>query len=402
MDIVTLTTFFPNSADRQRAVFVENLVRAMQRICRITVIAPVPITPPVRWVHHWYAQSQIARKESINGIEVSHPRIIVVPKLGWLSGVGYFLGIMLVLRRARKKTRQLVVHVHCAYPDGVGVALAARALGLPYVITAHGSDINVYAGRHGLRGQIRWAMRGANGIIAVSRDLEGKIRTLLKNDAPKVEYIPCAGYDPSLFFPHESREIRNQLETAMNGRLAVFVGKLVPIKGVNILIDAWARLHHSGAVTESDQLVIVGEGKCREALEGQVSDAGLGDCIRFLGAIPHPEVSRWIAAADVLCLSSHNEGTPNVIVEALACGVPVVATRVGGVPEIVSEGVNGRLVKPGDPAEFAQVIQSVLAQVWDREAIRRSVAHLTWDIIAEKNCRFLQSVTQEVTNGSLA
>ncbi len=377
-------------------------MRAMQRMCQITVVAPVPFTPPVRWVHHWYAQSLIARNESINGIKVSHPRFIVLPKLGWLSGVGYFLGTMLVLRRARKKTKQLVVHVHCAYPDGVGGALAARVLGLPYVITAHGSDINVYAGRPGLRGQIRWAMRGANGIIAVSRDLEGKIRALLKNDAPKVEYIPCAGYDSNLFFPDETRHIRKQLDTAMSGRLAVFVGKLVPIKGVNILIDAWDRLHRSGAVTESDQLVIIGEGKCREALEAQMSDAGLESCIRFLRAIPQSEVSRWIAAADVLCLSSHNEGTPNVIVEALACGVPVVATRVGGVPEIVRDGVNGRLVKPGDSAEFAQMIQNVFAQVWDRKAIRRSVAHLTWDIIAEKNCRFLQSVTHEVTNGSLA
>ncbi|MHB8624061.1 MAG: glycosyltransferase family 4 protein [Sulfuricaulis sp.] len=402
MDIITLTTFFPNSADRQRAVFVENLVRAMQRMCRITVIAPVPITPPFRWVRHWYTQTQIAWKENINGIEVRHPRIIVIPKLGWLSGVGYFLGIMPILRRVRKKSGKLVVHVHCAYPDGVGVALAARVLGLPYVITAHGSDINVYARRYGLRRQIRWAMRGAKGIIAVSHDLEGKIHRLLRSDVPNVEHIPCAGYDPGHFFPRESRMIRNQLGITTQGRLAVFVGKLVPIKGVNILIAAWARLHDSGAVTESDQLVIIGEGKCREALEGQVSDAGLIDRVRFIGSIPHHEVSRWIAAADTLCLSSHNEGTPNVIVEAMACGVPVVATGVGGVPEIVIEGVNGRLVKPGDPAEFAQAIQRVLTQVWDREAISRSVAHLTWDIIAEKNCRFLDRVTREVSNGPLA
>jgi teichuronic acid biosynthesis glycosyltransferase TuaC len=400
--ILTVTTFFPNSADRQRAIFVENLVRSMRRLCRVDVIAPVPFAPPVRWMHGWYTQSRIPREESIDGIKVLHPRFVVIPRLGWLSGLGYFLGILPVLRRARKQNRQLMIHVHCAYPDGVGVALAARALGLPYVVTAHGSDINVYAGRRGLRAQIRWALRGAVGVIAVSRDLERKIRNLLNGSKTRVTCIPCAGYDPKLFLLHHSQEIRQRAEAGVKGRLIIFVGKLVPIKGVDILIDAWAKLHHAKAVAETDQLVIIGDGKCRKTLEQQVSSAGIERHVRFLGTIPHPEVSRWLAASDALCLTSYNEGTPNVVVEALASGVPVVATRVGGVPEIVTEGVSGTLTEPGDPEAFASAIRDTLSRAWDREAIRRSVEYLQWGAIAERNCKFLQGVMSEITNGSLA
>ncbi len=374
----------------------------MRRLCRVDVIAPVPYAPPVRWVHGWYTQSRIPREESIDGIKVLHPRFVVIPRLDWFSGLGYFLGILPVLRRARKQNGQLVIHVHCAYPDSVGVALAARALGLPYVVTAHGSDINVYAGRLGLRAQIRWALRGAIGVIAVSHDLETKIRDLLSGSKTRVTCIPCAGYDPKLFLLHQSQEVRQRVDTGMKGRRIVFVGKLVPIKGVDILIGAWARLHQTKAVAETDQLIIIGDGKCRKTLEHQVSSAGIERHVRFLGTIPHPEVSRWLAAADALCLTSYNEGTPNVVVEALASGVPVVATRVGGVPEIVTDGVNGTLTESGDPEAFASAIRDTLSRVWDREAIRRSIEHLQWGVIAERNYKFFHGVMNEITNGSLA
>src|SRR3989344_1157910 len=259
MEILVVTTFFPNSIERQRTVFVENLVRAMGRLCPVNVIAPVPYAPPIRWAPDWYAQSRIPRDEDIDGIRVMHPRFAVIPKLGWLSGLGYFLGILPALRRARMSNRRLVVHAHCAYPDGVGVALAARVLNFPYIVTCHGSDINVYAERRGLRAQIRWALSGAAGVIAVSRDLERKIRNLLDGHATRIAYIPCAGYNPDVFIARAPHETREQLGIAASGRLVVFVGKLVPIKGVDVLIDAWARLCRGGVVTAVDQLIIIGE-----------------------------------------------------------------------------------------------------------------------------------------------
>lgn len=402
MRIVEVTTFFPNSADRYRAVFVENLVRAMRSRCAVSVVSPVPYALPLRFLPRLRAQSRIGREEDVDGIRVLHPRFLVVPKVNWLSGFSYFVGVLPLLYRLVREQKPELLHVHCAYPDGVGGALAARALGLPYVVTVHGSDINVYATRRGLRSQIRWALRGAIGVIAVSRDLEAKVRRLLHGAATPLSCIPCAGFDAGTFFPRPKAESRAALGLGQRARVVMFVGQLVPVKGVDLLVEAWARLHRGRAVGSEDRLVIIGDGRCRADLERRVATAGICENVRFIGTVPQAEVSRWIAASDLLCLPSHNEGTPNVIVEAFASGVPVLATRVGGVPALVSEGVNGLLVPPGQAGALADELAQGLSRTWDVQTIRQSVAHLTWANIAAKNCEFIDSVIGEARRVSLA
>jgi teichuronic acid biosynthesis glycosyltransferase TuaC len=395
MRVATVTTFFPNSADPHRAVFVANLVRAMRRRCEVDVISPVPFAPPLRAFPAWYAQSRIPRRESIDGTDVDHPRFLAVPKADFTSGLTYALAVLPALRRL--DARGLVVHAHCAYPDGVGVALAARRLGLPYAITAHGSDINVYARRRLLRWQIRRAMAGAAAIIAVSSDLRGKLSGLLGPAAAvaRLHHVPCAGYDPAVFFPRERPALRQALGLAPGGRLALFVGQLVPIKAVDRLIEAWRRLHAEGRVGAADRLVLVGEGRCRAELEAQARAGGVADRVTFAGALPQAAVARWMGAADLLCLPSRNEGTPNVVVEALASGVPVVASRVGGVPELVADEDTGLLVPPGDASALAGAIAGALGRAWDPERVRLTVAHLTWERIAAQTVACLSEIERD-------
>lgn len=402
MRIVAMTTFFPNSVDRHRAVFVENLVRAMRSRCAVSVVSPVPYTPLLRFLPRLRAQSRIGYEEDIDGIPVLHPRFLVIPKVNWLSGFSYFVGVFPLLHRLVREQRVDLIHVHCAYPDGVGGALVARALGLPYMVTAHGSDINIYATRRSLRSQIRWALRGATGVIAVSRDLETKVRRLLHGATTPLNCIPCAGFDTSTFFPRPKVKSRAALGLGRYARVVVFVGELVPVKGVDLLVEAWAKLQQGRVVGSEDQLMIIGDGRCRAGLERYVAAAGIGENVQFIGAVPQVEVSLWIAASNLLCLPSHNEGTPNVIVEALASGVPVVATRVGGVPELVSEGVNGLLVPPGQAGALTEGLAQGLSRTWDEQTIRQSVAHLTWTNIAAKNCEFMDLVIGEARCVSLA
>ena len=402
MRILAVTTFFPNSADRHRAVFVKNLVRAMREHGPISVISPIPYAPAFPRIARWRALRRIERRENQDGMEVLHPRFLVLPKIWWFTGFGYFLGIFRLLRQWKLSHGPFLVHAHCAYPDGVGVALAARLLGLPYVVTAHGSDINVYASAGTLRPQIRWALAGADGLIAVSAELAAKINHLLQGAAKRSECIPCAGFDPAVFFPRPAGESRGALQIGARARVVAFVGELVPIKGVEFLVDAWATLQRRGFLGNQDLLAIIGDGKCRAELERRVEDAGIRSRVRFTGAIPQAEVSRWIAASDLLCLPSRNEGTPNVVVEALACGIPVVSTRVGGVPALVRDGVNGLLVPPGNPDALADALAAALSRSWDRNRVRESVAHLTWATIAEKNWQFLESVNREAQRASVA
>jgi glycosyltransferase involved in cell wall biosynthesis len=381
--IVVVTTFFPNGAFPHRTVFVRNLVRAMRARTSVEVIAPVPYAPPAIGVARWRKLRTVPAHEEVDGLAIAHPRYIAVPGLDALSGVTYAVGVMGALRRRLRARGPFLLHVHCAYPDGVGAAHVARRLGVPYVITAHGSDINVYAEKPLLRPQIRGAFAGARGVIAVSRALEAKIAAM--GAGMPLERIGCAGFDPTLFAARDGDAARAALGVDRAARVVLFVGNLVAVKAVDVLLQAWAAL---GADTRA-RLVIVGDGVNRGALEAQARPlAG----VTFLGARPQAEVAAWLSVANALVLPSHHEGMPNAVVESLASGVPVVASRVGGIPELVEEGVNGLLVAPGDAPALAKALATALERDWNREAIRASAAHLTWDALAEKNMEFLARV----------
>ena len=391
MRVIVVSTFFPNAADPRRAVFVANLVRAMRHLCELNVISPVPLAPPLRCVPRWYHLSQVATEASFDGMLIRHPRFVVVPRVPWFTGLTYALSISALLRRLRTSREAVVVHGHCLFPDGVGVALAARWLGLPYVLTAHGSDVNVYAGNPPLRPQIAWALRRARGVVAVSRALQQQIVQLAGGEGPRVEHIPCAGFAPAQFGPEDRLEARSLLGLATTGRVVLFVGELVPIKAVDRLLVAWAYLRDTGFLARDDRLVIVGEGECRRDLEAQAGALGVAPSVRFQGPVGHGDIPRWMRASNLLCLVSRNEGTPNVVVEALASGLPVVATPVGGVPELVIDGFNGLLVDSDGEDDVARTIRLALERDWEPQTLRASVAHLTWDELAERNVRFISS-----------
>lgn len=369
----------------------KNLVNAMHKQVKISVVAPVPYAPPFPKRARWLAQRRIPFSEQIGEIYVEHPRFVALPKIEWLTGVGYFLNVVRMLSGRIRKLQPDVIHVHCGYPDAVGVALAARVLGIPYVITLHGSDINVYATHRLLRPQIRWALKGASGVIAVSNVLAAKVRILTTGRVSHLVTIPCAGFDPNLFYERPSAESRSTVGIHDSVRLIVFVGHLVPVKGIEFLIDAWGLLMNRNAATVA-RLIIIGEGNCREPLERRAKHLSATTNITFTGVLSQEEVSTWIAASDLLCLPSLNEGTPNVVVEALATGIPVVASRVGGIPALIKDDENGKLVPPCDALALANAIEEVLSRQWSRSVIRSSVAHLTWDALAEKNITFIESV----------
>ncbi len=385
--IAVVTTFFPNAIAPQRTMFVRNLVSSMRSSCEVLeVVAPLPYAPPFTANRRWRDLRSVPDHEVVDELKVSHPRFVAVPGLQVLNGLTYGVRVLFELWRLKRERGDFVVHGHCAYPDGVGVALASRLLRLPYAITAHGSDLNVYAQRRALRPQISWALRGATGIVAVSAALQSRVFELLtgKVHCRQTAHIPCAGFDPNIFVPPAERK-----QDLSEGRIVIFVGHLVPIKGIPFLIQAWLQLSAEGKVTARDRLLIVGDGPERASLEALAQSTTETAPIEFTGALAPREVATRLAAARLLCLPSLNEGTPNVIVEALASGIPVVASRVGGIPDLVQPGVNGFLTAPGDVGQLADALTIVLERTWSREEVRRSVLHLTWDELARRNVNFL-------------
>jgi len=391
---VVLTTFFPNSGDPHRTVFVRNLVEAMSRRCAIDVVAPVPLRP-------WrIGRRSVPASEVDRGIRLLHPQFLSIPGLQWLSGCSYFVATLGVLRRLRRTIGPFVLHAHCAYPDAVGAALAAKLLRLPLVVTVHGSDINIVARKLLLRGQIRWALRSAAQVVAVSATLADRVAALTGR-VERIACVPCAGHNPAVFRPRERADARAALRLPAHAKVAIYVGQLVPVKGVDVLIRAWGILAGHPARAAA-RLVVVGAGGEREALMQLAIREGVEARVAFVGVLPQAEVADWLAAADVLCLASRSEGMPNVIVEALASGVPVVASSVGGIPEIVADGRNGILVPPGDPERLAAALVEALTTTWDRGVVCASVAHLTWERLAERNVQLLRRVATEATHARAA
>jgi glycosyltransferase involved in cell wall biosynthesis len=397
--VVVVTSFFPSSVDPQRTVFVKNLVAAMRALREVIVLAPSPRRP-------WpavFGGPLPARSETIEGIPVTRPRYLAVPGLGWLSSLTYFCAIARALKALRRERGEFVIHAHCAYPDGVAAAAAARWLGVPCVVTAHGSDINVHSAQPLLRPQIAWALKRAAAVVAVSGALAAKISAITRDASTEVVCIPCAGYDPRVFAMRERSRLRVRLGLAADARLIVYAGQLVALKQVNVLVEAWRRLFAEGRLLAADRLVVAGAGPMRAALERQVRDAGLDVSVIFTGSIPQSQLSSWVAAADALCLPSRSEGMPNVIVEALASGVPVVASRVGGIPELIIDGVNGLLVAPGDPQALAEALARCITMRWSPESVRSSVEHLTWSALARRNLDLIDAVVASKTrNASVA
>ena len=387
--VVLVTTFYPNANEPARAVFVENLAIALGSLLPLQIIAPVPLAPPMG---RWRRLGRLPREESRKGIQVAHPRFVVVPRMGVLTGLTYTLGILVPLARLARSHRRLVVHAHCAYPDGVGVALAARLLGLPYVVTCHGSDLNVYSHRRGLSAQIGWALRGAARVIAVSEGLQRRAAALMgPGGAARISTIPCAAVNAEVFNTSADRRLlRRRLELVEDARIIVFVGELVPIKGVDTLLAAWGHLISSGRLRAEDTLLIIGSGREEAALRRQAG--AFGSQVRFLGTLSQHDLAAWLRASDLLCLPSRNEGTPNVVIEALASGIPVVASRVGAIPALVQQGRTGFVVDPGDSRALAEALHQCLDQHWDEREIAASVAGFTWPQIAKSNADILNRV----------
>ncbi len=383
MNILVFTTLWPNSEQPNFGVFVKNRIAALAKLkdVKVRVVAPVPYFPrrlqssfiPA----HWRLTARIPDRELIAGIETFHPRHLVTPK------VGMTLYSRWMARGAEKLARRLhaeqpidVIDAHYVYPDGHAAALLGDRLKIPVVITARGTDINLFSRMPLIRPMIRQALTRAKGVIAVSGALKERI-VELGIEPGKVAVI-CNGVDRSVFFPKDRAESRRQLGLDAGSQIVITVGALVPLKGIDRLIDAMALLSD-----EQAQLYVIGEGPERAALEARIAKKNLADRVFLAGSRPQSELAEWYSAADVFCLGSSREGCPNVVIEAMACGTPVVATDVGGVRELVSGPEYGRIVSSPTPESFAGEIRVALESQWNRDEIAAFGGSNSWDDVAK-------------------
>ena len=380
MNILTFTSLFPNNVRPHHGIFIKERMTRVAALpgAVVRVVAPVPWFPPLKLGSRWH-YSQVKREERIEGLPVSHPRYLMIPKVGtgW-HGPMMAASLRSFVAALRARDPFDVIDAHYVYPDGFAAVEIGRVLGTPVVVSARGSDINLFREIPSVRGHLARTLSGASALIAVSEALAESMRAL--GAAPRKIHVIPNGVDARKFRPVAREAALGRLGLGP-GRLLLSVGHLTANKGFDRLLRAFRLLLNLGG-HDDVRVAIVGGGTYRNDLERLVASLGLSDRVRLAGEVPHAELHLWYAAADLFCLFSLREGWPNVVLESMACGTPVLATPVGGVPEIVATSQVGALAEGSDET-LARAIAQALLRPWDREAIARYAGAHTWERAAE-------------------
>jgi glycosyltransferase involved in cell wall biosynthesis len=382
MRVLVLSSTFPNASQPQRGVFVRERIRRLAKRCEVIVVAPIPWFPLNRWIRK--DRAGVPFLEHQGDLTVYHPRFFSLPRYGkFLDGVLCFLSLIPFVLRLRGRFPFEVIDAHFAFPDGLAGVLLGRLFRCGVVVTLRGSIPRL--SRYRLhRPQLRWTLTRAQRVVAVA-DYLRRVAIGLGIGDREIRVIPN-GVDRDAFVPEDRAQARRDCGLPAEGPILVTVGALYGWKGQHMVIEALPMIRERhprvlyvmvGGTRPDDRAYV-------PALRKRVATLGLEAHVRFAGSQPHGELGRWFNAADLSVLASRSEGCPNVVLESMACGVPVVATDVGGIPELIRDGRDGALVPYGDLRALADALLHVLAQRWDREALVGRARQFDWNDAAEQ------------------
>lgn len=376
------STLYPSSVRPGLGIFVETRLRELLVSGQVQtkVVAPVPWFYSKNPRFGDYARmAQTPKRETYHGIDVLHPRYLLPPKVG-MSIAPFVLAAGAVGAVARLLDEGYdfdLIDAHYYYPDGVAAALLAKYFKKPFTVTARGSDINLLANYAVPRKLIRWAGDKALASIGVSSAMTGAMAGL---GLPVSRLITMPnGVDLVRFRPMAKPQARALLGWSSAPTL-LSVGNLVVNKGHHLAIEALNQL-------TCFNLVIVGVGPERQALQTLATRMGLNARVTLVGEVAQKDLAPYYSAADILVLASSREGWPNVLLESLACGTPVVATDVGGVPEIIQKDGVGRLMKKPSSADLVNAVKLLWSRYPDPSVVRAYAEKFSWQstTVAQQN-----------------
>lgn len=385
------STLYPSASRPGHGVFVETRLRKLVESGAVEtkVVAPVPWFPSTHpRFGSWAAMARTPSRETRHGIDVRHPRYLHLPALGmyaqplWLAAAAIpaFHGLI------REGFDFDVIDAHYYYPDGVAAAFIARHFRRPFTVTARGSDLNVLATLSWPRALIKWAARRADANIGVSKALVERMQGW--GLAHEKLHVMRNGVDLLRFRPLDPSQTRGELGLT-GSPLLLSVGNLVDLKGHDLVIEAVGRLQ---SVLPDVRLAIVGEGPERNRLRSVAIRLGVDDKVHFAGRVEQDELARWYSAADMLILASSREGWANVLLESMACGTPVLATTVGGSPEVVAHPDAGALLASRDAVSIAHGVSQLWASCPPRDRVRIYAERFSWDATTRAQIELFNSL----------
>nr|WP_295666435.1 glycosyltransferase [Sphingomonas sp.] len=382
MKILVLSSLYPNEMQPRHGIFIEHRVAHLARAGdEIRVVTPVPWFPSSNPKFGQYATlARIPHSAERRGVGVDYPRYPAIPKLGMT--LAPFLMAAWLYPRIAKLRREFdfdVIDSYYFYPDGVAAALLAKWFDVPYAMTALGSDVTQIPDSTPARHMILSAVRKAAVVTTVAGALRDRLVTLgARSDTISVV---LHGVDLDLFSPPVDR-LASRAKLEMVAPTVMCVGYLVDNKGIDLAIRAIARL-------PDVRLMIAGTGPCEIALKALAESLGVRDRIDFLGHVDQDSLAELYGAADVVANCSEREGISNVLLEALACGTPLVATPVWGSPEVVSRAAAGVLTADRSDAAIAKGIAKLIASPPDRSETRAYAETFNWHDTGRQHHRLL-------------
>ncbi|MEP7185979.1 MAG: glycosyltransferase [Rhodanobacter sp.] len=393
--LLVFSSLYPNAAQPRHGVFVEERLRHLVDSGRITatVVAPVPWFPfrsPMFGAYAAYAS--VPEEEERYGIKILHPRYPVIPKIGMnVAPFLMFRALLPVLRRLKTNgTAFDLIDAHYFYPDGVAAARLGAALELPVVITARGSDVTWIPRYRRPRQQIIWAAECADAVVTVSQTLKGKVAAL--GVSPGKITVLRNGVDLERFGPRDRVVARAKL--GLTGPVWLAVGNLVELKGVHITLAALAKIPD---VT----LLIAGRGPEEARLRQLADRLNVATRVRYLGVIPHAELSEYYNVADAMLLASSREGMPNVVLESLACGTPVVAAPFEGATELLNAPEAGEVAAQRSGEAIASAWLRLRDRAPTRAATRAIAEQLGWQPVVEAQQALYAQVLSAAGGGAM-
>jgi teichuronic acid biosynthesis glycosyltransferase TuaC len=389
--VLLFSSLYPSNVRPIHGIFVETRLRELIKTGRVQakVVAPVPWFPftGARFGEYglFAATPNLERR---NGLEVHHPRYLLPPKVGMnVSPYTMALGALATIRKLQRDGFDFdLIDAHYYYPDGVAASLLAKWLGKPFVVTARGTDLNLIPQHAYPRKLIVQTAQQARASIGVCQALMDTLRDL--GGEPGKLHTLRNGVDLQRFVPESRSQARQRLGLPEEGRLLLSVGHLIERKGHHIAIDALPLLPEV-------HLLIAGSGPERGKLQSQANRLGVQARVRFVGVVPQTELKWWYSAANALALCSSREGWANVLLEAMACGTPVIATNIWGTPEVVSKPAAGVLMPERSGHGLAQAWGTLMAAYPEREATRSHAETFSWDATTEGQLVLFQQILQQ-------
>ena len=391
--IVCPTYWYPQHATDTQATYVHDINRHLvRRGHRVTVVTPGSRSLPA---HESFDGVEVVRfpmalPEDLTYGRVAQSRVSLLGKLARLAVMTEYLEAQYTTTLAAARARQAdVIHAHWAIPTGPAALLAAHRLRLPAVITMHGGDVYVnpeqgydFPTRWYVRPALRWTLRHAQALTAITEDC--RHHALRAGAPPELVHIVFNGTDLRRFSPDPSGT--KPVDPRFGPRMIFACRQLFPRKGIRFLIEAAAQLKPR---FPDLHLVLAGDGFERPDLVRLAEQLGIGEQVTFLGWVPNAALPPYYRAAAVSVIPSLEEGFGIPAAEAMGCGVPVVATDAGGLPEVVEHGVTGLVVPRGDSVALAAAIGSLLEDAELRRRMgeagrERALRLFDWDRTAEQ------------------